>query len=343
MRASVLKAILKTKPGLGLEVLDIPYPQLSSNTVIIKTLACGICGADLEVYSGRLSKFAKLPMVLGHEITGEVVELGEDITNFTIGDKVVVQPFTGMCGHCYYCKTGQPWSCSSRHMIGGMAEYVAVPSQNLYSIPDSITPLDAALCEPLAVALHAIHISNFKSAYTAAVLGPGPIGLLTALMLKRAGATHIIVTGTQADVSPRLETASEIADITINIDDHDPIPIVQKVTNKLGVDIVFDTTGSQRAGPQGIEMLKTKGTLVVIGHYPKTMALKDPSYRGYTIIGNVSYDWETWERLIPYLQQRPINLSKFISHTLPLHQAIKGFELANSKQSLKVVFQPALS
>jgi L-iditol 2-dehydrogenase len=343
MRTSVLKAIIKTKPGVGLEVLDIPYPQLSSDTVIIKTLACGICGADLEVYSGRLSKFAKLPMVLGHEITGEIVELGEDVSNFTIGDKVVAQPFTGMCGHCYYCKIGQPWSCSSRHMIGGMAEYVAVPSRNLYSIPDNLTPLDAALCEPLAVALHAVHISNFKSAYTAAVLGPGPIGLLTALMLKHAGATQIIVTGTQADVSPRLETASEVADITINIDVDDPIPIVQKVTNKLGVDIVFDTTGSQRASPQGIEMLKTKGTLVVIGHYPETMALKDPSYKGYTIIGNVSYDWETWERLIPYLQQRPVNLRKFISHILPLYQAVKGFELANSKQSLKVVFQPALS
>ena len=343
MRASVLKAILKTKPGVGLEVLDIPYPQLSSDTVIIKTLACGICGADLEVYSGRLSKFAKLPMVLGHEIAGEIVELGEDVSNFTIGDKVVVQPFTGMCGNCYYCKTGQPWSCSSRHMIGGMAEYVAVPSQNLYLIPNHFTPLDAALCEPLAVALHAIHISNFKSAYTAAVLGPGPIGLLTALMLKHAGATQIIVTGTQADISPRLETASEIADITINIDVDDPIPIVQKATNKLGVDIVFDTTGSQHAGPQGIEMLKTKGTLVVIGHYPETMALKDPSYKGYTIIGNVSYDWETWERLIPYLQQKPVNLRKFISHTLTLNQAVKGFELANSKQSLKVVFQPAYS
>lgn len=343
MRTSVLKAILKTKPGVGLEVLDIPYPQLSSDAVIIKTLACGICGADLEVYSGRLSKFANLPMILGHEITGEVVELGDDVSNFTIGDKVVVQPFTGMCGHCYYCKTGQPWSCSSRHMIGGMAEYVAVPSQNLYSIPDHITPLDAALCEPLAVALHAIHISNFKSAYTAAVLGPGPIGLLTALMLKHAGASQIIVTGTQADVSPRLETAKEIADITINIDVDDPIPIVQEVTNRLGVDIVFDTTGSQRAGPQGIEMLKTKGTLVVIGHYPETMALKDPSYKGYTIIGNVSYDWETWERLIPYLQQRPVSLRTFISHILPLHQAVKGFELANSKQSLKVVFQPSLS
>jgi L-iditol 2-dehydrogenase len=343
MRASILKAILKTKPGVGLEVLDIPFPQLSSDTVIIKTLACGICGADLEVYSGRLSKFAKLPMVLGHEITGEVVELGEDVSNFTIGDNVVVQPFTGMCGHCYYCKTGQPWSCSSRRMIGGMAEYVAVPSQNLYLIPDTITPLDAALCEPLAVALHAIHISNFRSAYTAAVLGPGPIGLLTALMLKHAGATQIIVTGTQADVSPRLDIASEIADIAINIDVDDPIPIVQKVTKQRGVDIVFDTSGSQHAGPQGIEMLKTKGTLVVIGHYPETMALKDPSYKGYTIIGNVSYDWETWERLIPYLQQRPVNLRKFISHTLPLHQAVKGFELANSKQSLKVVFQPALS
>jgi L-iditol 2-dehydrogenase len=335
-----LKAVLKTTPGIGLEVLDIPYPQLSSDTVIIKTLACGVCGADLEVYSGRLSKFAQLPMILGHEITGEVMELGDAVNNYAIGDKVVVQPFTGMCGRCYYCKTGQLWSCSSRHMIGGMAEYVAVPSQNLYLIPSNMSPLEAALCEPLAVALHALHIANFKVAYTAAVLGPGPIGLLTALMLKHAGASQIIITGTQSDASPRLETAKGIADIVVNIATDNPVPIVKNATNGLGVDVVVDTTGSQRAGPQGIEMLKTKGTLVVIGHYPGAMALMDPSYKGYSIIGNVSYDWETWERLIPYLQQRTFNLKKFISHTLPLQQAINGFELAASKKSLKVVFQP---
>lgn len=225
-------------------------------------------------------------------------------------------------------------------MIGGMAEYVSIPSQNLYLIPRNMDPLDAALCEPLAVALHAIHIANFKAAYSAVVLGPGPIGLLTSLMLRHAGASQIIITGTQADVSPRLEAAIGIADAVVNVDDEDPISIVKSATDGLGVDVVFDTTGSQRAAPQGIEMLKTKGTLIIIGHYPETIALKDPSYKGYSIVGNVSYDWETWERLMPYLQQRTVNLRQFISHTFPLYQAANGFELALSKKSLKVVFQP---
>lgn len=335
-----MKAIAKTQPGIGIDTIDVPYPQLSTNSVIIKTIACGICGADLEVYMGRLSKFGTLPMILGHEFTGEIVEIGEQVEGYNLKDQVVVQPFTGMCGNCYYCTTGQPWSCSSRRMLGGLAEYVAVPANNLYRIPSNISAYEATLCDPFAVAAHALHISGFRLLDTAVVLGPGPIGLMTSMALKHAGASLIIVTGTNSDVSPRLELASRFADTIINIDAEDPVPKVNELTSGLGVDIVFDTTGSQQAGPQGIHMLKTKGKLVVIGHYPKNMALADPSYKGYSIIGNVSYNWDTWERLIPYLTQRSVDLGQFISHKLPFEDATAGFELARSKKSLKVLLVP---
>jgi len=338
-----VKAIVKSKPDVGVEALDIPYPELAPKSVIIKTIACGICGADLEAYLGRISKLARLPMIMGHELSGEIVEIGEEVEGFTVGEKVVVQPFTGMCGRCYYCKTGQAWSCSSRRMVGGMAEYVAVSSENLYPIPKNVDPEEAALCEPFAVALHALQISSFKILDAAAVLGPGPIGLMTLMALKRAGAGLVVVTGTRDDVSPRLESAARMgADKTVNIDEEDPVEVVMGLTEDLGVDVVFDTTGNQKAGPQGIQMLRKKGKLVVIGHYPGSMALVDPSYSGYSILGNVSYEWDTWERLIPYLERRPIDFKQLISHRLPLHEATKGFELARSKKSVKVLFLPRL-
>jgi len=336
-----LKAIVKTKPGRGVEVLDVPYPEVTATSAVLKTLACGICGADLEVYQGRLSKFAKLPMIMGHEVSGEVVEIGEDVEGFTVGDRVVVQPFTGMCGTCYYCKTGQAWSCASRRMIGGMTEYVAVPAENLYPLPKTLEPEEGPLCEPFAVALHALHVASFKILETAAVLGPGPIGLMVLAALKAAGAGLVVVTGTQDDVSPRLALASELgADAAVNIDDGNPVEVVKDFTEGLGVDVVFDTTGSPKAGPQGIRMLKTGGRMVVIGHYPGTMAFADPSYKGYTVRGNVSYNWDTWERMIPYLERRPVVFKPFITHRLALDEATKGFELAMSKKSVKVIFLP---
>jgi L-iditol 2-dehydrogenase len=336
-----LKAVLKTGPGVGVEVRDVPYPKMDATSVIMKTLACGICGADLEVYQGRLSKFATLPMIMGHEVSGEIVEVGEEVTDFTAGDRVVIQPFTGMCGKCYYCKTGQAWSCPSRRMIGGMAEYVAVPHANLYRIPATVTPEEAPLCEPFAVALHALHAASFRILETAAVLGPGPVGLMTLLALRAAGTGLVVVTGTGNDVSPRLELAATIgADATVNVDEENPVDTVKTLTHGLGVDVVFDTTGSPRAGPQGMQMLKTKGRMIVIGHYPGDMALTDPSYKGYSITGNVSYDWDTWERLMPYLERRPVDFASFITHRLPLDEADKGFQLAALKKSVKVVLEP---
>lgn len=336
-----MKAVLKTGLGIGVEVLDVPYPKLTSTSVIMKTIACGICGADLEVYQGRLSKLAKLPMIMGHEVSGEIVEAGDGVTDFTAGDRVVIQPFTGMCGKCYYCKTGQAWSCPSRRMIGGMAEYVSVPNENLYLIPENMKPEEAPLCEPFAVALHALHAASFNILETAVVLGPGPVGLMTLMALRAAGAGLVVVTGTGKDVSPRLELATKIgADATVNIEEANAVNVVKTLTKGLGVDVVFDTTGSQKAGPQGMQMLKTKGRMIVIGHYPEDMALADPSYKGYSITGNVSYDWDTWERLMPYLERRQIDFEQFITHRLPLDEADKGFQLATSRKSVKVVLLP---
>lgn len=336
-----MKAVVKAKPGVGIKLLDIPYPKLTPKSVILKTIACGICGADLEVYLGRTSKFQKLPMVLGHEFSGEIVEVGEEVEGFTEGEKVVVQPFTGMCGECYYCKTGQVWSCPSRKILGGMTEYVAVPSENLYSIPKTIDPEEAALFEPLAVAIHAIHISSFKILDTAVVLGPGPIGLMTLMALKAAGTGLVVVTGTKEDASPRLELAAKIgADATVNVNKENPVDLVMDATKGLGVDVVFDTTGNRKAGPQGIQMLKRNGKLVIIGHYPKAMELPDPSYNGYSIVGNVSYNWDTWEKMILYAERRHIDFKQLISHRLSLDEASKGFELARSKKSVKVLCLP---
>jgi len=227
-------------------------------------------------------------------------------------------------------------------MIGGMTEYVAVPSENLYPIPCSMDPLEAALCEPFAVALHALHVSSFRIMDTAAVLGPGPIGLMVTRALRNAGASLIVTTGTKDDITPRLELASKTADATVNIHKENPVKVVKDLTKGLGVDVVFDTTGSAQAAPQGIQMLKTRGKLIVIGHYSGSMALLDPSYKGYSLTGNVSYDWDTWERLIPYLTRRSVDFSQYISHRLPLGEAEKGFELARSRKSLKVLFQPTL-
>ena len=229
-----MKAVVKIKKGLGLNVIEVPYPKLNSQSAIVKVAACGICGADLESYLGRVSKYANLPMIFGHEYTGEIAEMGEEAKGFKVGEKVVVQPFIGMCGECYYCKIGETWSCSKRRIMGGMAEYAAVPIRNIYPIPKNYDIESAALCEPFAVALHAIHMTAFKVLDTAVVLGSGPIGLMTTLALKIAGASLIVITGLRDDVSPRLELAAKVgADAVVNVEETNPVDTVIDMTKGL--------------------------------------------------------------------------------------------------------------
>src|SRR5216684_2682970 len=179
-----MKAIAKTRPELGVEIIDAPMPRPGPNQILVRVAACGICGSDLHIYLWELGAdraLSRMPAVIGHEPAGEVVELGAGVTAFKVGDHVALDPF-GPCGKCSLCQSGRFNFCKNPGRLGGaFAEYCVAPVENAWLVPKSMDLEEAALLEPFATGLHAVEISDLKAGDGCVIERPGRIGLSTAL------------------------------------------------------------------------------------------------------------------------------------------------------------------
>ena len=257
-------------------VEEIEEPKVVKGSVKIKVEWCGICGSDLHEYLGgpifipvgqpHPLSGNTAPVVLGHEFSGEIVEIGEGATKFSVGDRVAVEPIVA-CGKCPACREGKYNLCSSLgfHGLcgsgGGFAEYTVFPEEFVHKIPDNMSYEQAALIEPMAVALHSIRMANFKTGDTAIVLGSGPIGLATIECLKAAGAKLVVVLQRK---SVRQEYARKAgADVVLDPNEVNIVEEVKKLTGGIGVDAAFETTGSKIGFNTGLDSLKFEGTMVI--------------------------------------------------------------------------------
>lgn len=187
---------MKALVYLGLEhveVQDFNEPPFGDNTVKIKVHYCGLCGTDIHKYHGKGGSRPVIPPIpLGHEISGEVVEIGSNVKSFKIGDRVVVDP-NWSCGKCYYCRNGMKHMCShSKGVVKGFAEYVCPPEENVYHIPDKLSLKHASLAEPLSCCIHGIDQANIHYGDSVLIIGLGAIGLMMIELAKKEGATNII-------------------------------------------------------------------------------------------------------------------------------------------------------
>ena len=219
----VLKAIMKTKPAPGVEVKDIPRPSPAPDEVLIKIRSAAICGSDLGIYHytpayGKM----KLPVVMGHEFAGEIVETGSMVEGYNVGDRVLSESVKA-CGVCEFCKTGMSNLCDEStlfgiHTDGGFAEYVTVPYKLLHRIPDNMSFDQAALVEPLSNTVHFVNdITPFEAGNYLVVQGCGPIGLFSAQLFKLGGA-RVLVTGLGVD-KLRFEIAAKLGLETLKIEE----------------------------------------------------------------------------------------------------------------------------
>ena len=179
-----MKAVFKTRPEPGVEIKEVDEPKLLHGEVLVEVSAAGICGTDLHTYKWTPSRYnqLRLPLIIGHEFSGSIAEI-KDESPFQVGDKVTVTPHV-YCKRCYYCISGRGNLCEEGALKigftknGAFAKYVSVPNECVYKLPDKVTVAEAALTEPFCTALHAVGSSSFKCGDVAAVLGPGPIGIL---------------------------------------------------------------------------------------------------------------------------------------------------------------------
>jgi len=340
-------AILYGKEDMRIEEIDTP--KISEDEILIKVEACGVCGTDARVYHQGIEKRWKSPIIMGHEIAGRIVEVGEKTSNFNIGDRVTVAPICG-CGTCSFCLTGKENLCREAIVIGanydgGFAEYMKIPgpyvrSGGLVKIPDGLSYEEATLAEPVSCCLHGMLKANVQPGDTVVVIGDGPIGLIHLRLAKAFGASKVIVTGHHDE---RLKLAKELdAIFTINSKKEDPVKGVLDATDNEGAERVIVAVGSIRAAEQGIEMLKDGGSIVIFGQYAEPGALLklDPdlfNFSEITVTGSVDATLEEFYRSVLLLQT--LNLKPLITHRFPLESIIEAMKTVWSRKSSKAIIK----
>ncbi|MDZ7373589.1 MAG: NAD(P)-dependent alcohol dehydrogenase [candidate division KSB1 bacterium] len=317
------------------EFRDLPVPQVAPGEVLLRVKSVGVCASDSHRYlHGRLGEEEMPgPLILGHEFSAEVVEVASGVERVRPGQRVAVEP-ARHCGHCEMCRTGHPnlcpqvQFCGTPPVDGSFREYMAYPAELLYPLPDGISYDEGALLEPLGVALHSVRLGHFKPGWTAAILGAGPIGLCTLLVLRVSGAAQIIVTD---PLEYRLELARRLgADHTLNPSEADVVEAVSSLTHGRGVDVVFEAAGVRETPEQAVEMVRPGGIVVLIGiPVDEWIQFKStPSRRKGLTIYMVRRMKHVYEFTIPMLERGLVDVRPLISHVFPFSRAEQALATA---------------
>lgn len=263
-----MKVIYLTRPG-KMEIVEEPVPKPASGQVLVKIEYNGICGSDVHFFKdGRVGDCVlQDKFVLGHEVSGTVVELGEGADGLQVGDRVALEPGYS-CGKCEFCKTGRYNLCpdvrffAAPPVSGALQEYVVHPADMCFKLPDNVSTMEGALVEPLSVGLHAAALGSVGLGQSVVILGAGCIGLVTMLAAKARGASNIIVVDLH---EKRLEFAREMgADHTIHAQSEDVLKRIHEILGD-GPDVVFETAGSPATIAQTAHIVKRGGTIVLVG------------------------------------------------------------------------------
>jgi len=342
-----MKAIVKFAKGYGnLEIRDVPRPNIKDNEVLIEIKAAGICGTDLHHY--EVGDNITIPVILGHEFSGDIVEIGKMVKGWKQGDRVVSETHAHICNACYLCKAGDYHLCKERKgfgsgVDGAFTQYLAVPTRLLHQIPDSFSYPEATILQPAADIVHAV-ITNtqMKAGDTVVVLGPGPMGLLTVEVSRAIGAGQVIIVGLDED-KERLEIAERVgADVIINSSKENVMERVNELTRGRGADVVFEVSGAKTAFLQGLEMLAQKGQMTIIGVHTQIAEIGvRPFQRAEkTLRGSTMSTWLDYEKAIQLTKSGRLQLKPLITDVLPITEWRKGFDLALARKACKVIFTP---
>ena len=265
---SMKVAALTKKTEVNIE--NHPVPNLEDDEVMVKIEAVGICGSDVHYFEhGHIGdRYVNYPHIQGHECAGVVVDVGDKVKRFTIGERVAVEPGVA-CMSCDWCKKGKYNLCPDIHFLstppvkGAFVQYLSHREEFIYPIPNSLSFEVATLAEPLSVGIHALRRGNIKPGAITLITGMGPVGLLTVIAAKYYGAENIIVTDME---SKRLSVAKQLgATKTVNVGETDLKHVVNQFTNNKGVDMIIETSGNEKAIRDNIQLINRGGSLVQVG------------------------------------------------------------------------------
>ncbi len=329
---SMMKAAFCTgKHTIELREADAPAP--GAGEVLVQVRACGICGSDLHFYNGDFPAMASVSP--GHEFCGEVAGVGDGVSGFAPGDRVAVEPIRS-CRECAYCRTGRYHICAKRALMGtfvpgGLAEYVCVPAYTLYALPDALDWELGALTEPLAVAVHGLHIVDLAMGERVLVMGSGAIGLLSVLAAKAAGAGEVIVTFRHEHQGRAAMSAG--ADRVLHDSETGGL-------EKAGIDVVVETVGG--AAPtlsQALGIVRAGGRIAVLGVFTQAVQLNALGLmlKEVKMAGGITYcrpgQHTDFDTALGILQSQPDRARAIITHRFPLEEAAQAFATAADKST----------
>lgn len=343
----MMQAVVKTHAGPGFELRQVPVPTLGPHDILIQTRATSICGTDLHIYNWDpwAAERIKPPVIIGHEFCGNVVALGERVTDVQVGDFISAE--SHIVDHtCDLCRTGMAHICRNTQIIGvdrdgSFAEYVAIPAANAWHNPPTMSAEVAALEENFGNAVHTA-LETPVVARKVLVTGCGPVGVMTIAVAKAAGARSIYA----SDISDyRLTLASRMgADITINPKTASVTDLVLRDTNGEGVDVLLEMSGAPSAIREGLHLLKAGGHAVLLGLPSKPFELDLANLvimKGITVHGIAGRKlWETWYEIRGLLRSGAVNLEPVITHRFKLTEFDRAFQTMLSGDSGKVVLFP---
>jgi L-iditol 2-dehydrogenase len=343
-----MKALVLQKPN-QFELSDVPMPSFGAEEVLIRIKACGICGSDIHGMDGSSGR-RQPPLIMGHEASGIIAEVGDNVTSWNKGDGVTFDS-TVYCGACPYCREGNVNICDNRrvlgvscddyHLDGAFAEYVVVPQHILYRLPDTLTFVQGAMVEAVSIAVHAVNRTPMVPTDTALVIGAGMIGLLVVQVLYAAKCAKIIAVDIEQS---RLEMAGRLgADVKLLSNACDVPVAVLEQTNNRGADIAFEAVGIEQTINMAIGSLRKGGSLTMIGNVsPKIdMPLQQIVTRELTLYGSCASAGE-YPACLEMIAEGKVDVDALISATAPLAEGATWFKKLYKQEDnlMKVILEP---
>ena len=340
MRAAVFYGIR------DLRLEDVPKPKISDNEVLIRVNASGICGTDIHIYRGEWK--TNTPIILGHEFSGVIADVGCKVKGLNIGDPVVAEPNIP-CGSCYYCRMSERnYFCENLEATGvtvngAFAEYVKIVASNVYRLPKGYNLDEAALIEPLACCVRGIDQAKIKAGDTVAIIGAGPVGLILLQLALKSGASMVIQTDME---DSRLSLAKDLgADHTINVTKADPVESIKELTGGYGVDVAIEAVGKPEAITQAMRATRRGGRLVIFGVSPEDAVWKVRPFELYDKELTIKTSYRspyTFQRAVKIAASGRVRLKPLISHIFKLDDIHRAFEVAEKRLegAVKVLVKP---
>jgi len=329
-----MKAISVIKAH-NIEIKELSIPTISADDVLVKIKATGICGSDMHVYHGT-SPVATYPRIIGHEASGEIVEIGKNISHLQVGDHVVLEPLRH-CGECYNCLQGRPNTCiimkaCGAHVDGYFQEYVSIPSKHVYKISKDIPWDIAAMAEPYTIAAQVAYRTQIKKNNKVLIIGAGPIGLVILDTFKALGAECVVID----IVDSRLLLAKELGAIfTINSLNENPEKLIYEWTDGLGVNISADAACLPKTFEQAISLTGSGGSVACLGftQEPSNITQFSITARELDIVG-CRHQTYRFEPVIKMFEQQKLNPEKLLTH---------HFHYTKSKEALTLLEKDPIS